>query len=34
MIIHKIAPGGGLDLLIAAAGYLPSLVPFHAVSPL
>jgi hypothetical protein len=35
MIIHKkIAPGGALEFLIAAAGYLPSLVQVHGVSPL
>jgi hypothetical protein len=35
MIIHKkIAAGGALEFLIAAAGYLPPLPPVHGVSPL
>jgi hypothetical protein len=35
MIIHKkIAPGGDLKFLIVVAGYLPSLVRVHGVSPL
>jgi len=35
MIIHKkIAPGGTLEFLIAAAVYWPSLVRVHGVSPL
>jgi hypothetical protein len=35
MIIQKkIAPGEALEFLIAADGYLPSLVPVHGVSPL
>jgi hypothetical protein len=35
MIIHKkIARGDGWEFLTAAAGYWPSLVPVHGVSPL